>query len=248
MKKYKLSVGAIFQNEHMIIKEWIEHYFLHGVEHFYLINDSTDGFYKILSPYWHLVTVYRCDIPRVRGRQVMAYQKYFTPILNDSEWFAVCDLDEYIYSPYEISIPKVLMKFENEPIIVLKWAWFGSNGHFEQPESIVRGFTRRAELGAKFLMDTPDGRMICDTEGRKPIINTRFQFNEWKIHYDGNSYPDLIMNHYPIMSLEYFINYKMKRDPCCNNYRLKKKDKQYFIDSDINEVEDLRLAQQNFNI
>ena len=39
---YKLSVGTIFKNEEHIIKEWIEHYLYHGVEHFYLIDDNSD--------------------------------------------------------------------------------------------------------------------------------------------------------------------------------------------------------------
>jgi hypothetical protein len=38
--KYYLSVGAIFKNESMILKEWIEHYLHHGFEHIYLINEN----------------------------------------------------------------------------------------------------------------------------------------------------------------------------------------------------------------
>ena len=42
---YYLSILAIFKNEAMNLKEWIEHYILNGVEHFYLINNgSTDNF------------------------------------------------------------------------------------------------------------------------------------------------------------------------------------------------------------
>ena len=47
-----VSVLAIFKNEGMNIKEWIEHYIWQGIEHFYLINnDSTDNYKKILLPY-----------------------------------------------------------------------------------------------------------------------------------------------------------------------------------------------------
>jgi hypothetical protein len=49
IQRYHLSVAAIFKNESKILKEWIEHYFLHGVEHIYLINDhSTDDFLAVL--------------------------------------------------------------------------------------------------------------------------------------------------------------------------------------------------------
>ena len=33
---YDFVIGAFFKNESHIIKEWIEHYFHHGVDHIYL--------------------------------------------------------------------------------------------------------------------------------------------------------------------------------------------------------------------
>ena len=49
---YYLSVGAMFKNESHSMKEWLEHYILHGVDHFYLIDDgSTDSYMDILKEY-----------------------------------------------------------------------------------------------------------------------------------------------------------------------------------------------------
>ena len=51
-KKYTLSVGAIFKNEEHCIVEWIEHYLHHGVDHFYLIDDSSaDSSVEKCKPY-----------------------------------------------------------------------------------------------------------------------------------------------------------------------------------------------------
>ena len=61
---YYFSIGAIFKNESHILKEWLDHYFFHGVDHIYLINDnSTDKFLEILKPYIvkNVVTLYNCD-------------------------------------------------------------------------------------------------------------------------------------------------------------------------------------------
>ena len=33
---YSISVLAMFKNESIIIKEWLEHYLAEGVQHFYL--------------------------------------------------------------------------------------------------------------------------------------------------------------------------------------------------------------------
>ena len=49
---YRISVIAMFKNESMIIKDWIEHYLREGVEHFYLIdNGSTDYYYEKIKMY-----------------------------------------------------------------------------------------------------------------------------------------------------------------------------------------------------
>ena len=37
-KKYKLVIVAIFKNEAIAMREWLEHYIRQGVEHFYIIN------------------------------------------------------------------------------------------------------------------------------------------------------------------------------------------------------------------
>jgi len=39
---YYFSIGTIFKNESHIMKEWLEHYFFHGIEHIYMINDRND--------------------------------------------------------------------------------------------------------------------------------------------------------------------------------------------------------------
>ena len=256
---YYLSVGAIFKNEATILKEWIEHYLIHGVEHFYLINDSsTDDFRQVLRPYEDKITLFHMPPfePHYLGRQQDAYAKFFLPILKETQWLAVLDLDEYLYSPKIPWLPNALKNYENEPILVVNWVWFGSNGHFEQPASIIYGFTARAKIGKSMRMDTPDGRQWCDTLGNKPIINSKFQLREWTVHWSGTNVswvksehdPIFLINHYPVMSLEYYINYKMKRPRCVNGYHKGTKDRQYFIDSDINDIKDSRLAEQNYQL
>jgi len=50
--EYNVSVIAIFKNETMNLKMWLEHYLWQGVDHFFLIdNGSTDDPHKILQPY-----------------------------------------------------------------------------------------------------------------------------------------------------------------------------------------------------
>ena len=59
--KYYLSVLAIFKNETMNMKVWLDHYLWQGVDHFYIIdNGSTDKPLNILQEYIDkdIVTLY----------------------------------------------------------------------------------------------------------------------------------------------------------------------------------------------
>jgi glycosyltransferase involved in cell wall biosynthesis len=107
MSKYNLSVGAIFKNESHSIKEWIMHYLHHGVEHFYLINDnSTDNFMEILQEYIDkdIVTLFNVDEPYYLGRQRNLYNRHILPLLKESKWLLMVDLDEYVWSKLDINL------------------------------------------------------------------------------------------------------------------------------------------------
>ena len=107
MMKYKLAVGAIFKNESHGIKEWITHYLHHGVEHFYLINDSsTDNFMEVIKPYSdsNLITLFNVHEPYYFGRQHKLYNKYILPFVNETKWLLMVDLDEYVWSQSNINL------------------------------------------------------------------------------------------------------------------------------------------------
>ena len=114
-KKYNLSVGALFRNEQDSIVEWIEHYLHHGVEHFYLIDDSSDdGTVEKIKPYIEkdIVTLFNCgnQWSRYTGRQRDLYNHYILPLIKETQWLLMIDLDEYVWSPIQINICDLLMK------------------------------------------------------------------------------------------------------------------------------------------
>jgi len=94
-----LSILATFKNEESILKEWIDHHLQQGFDHLYLINNgSTDNFLDVLSPYIanKLVTLY--NLPQPYNR-VNNYNYVFNIIKENTEWLAVCDVDDYWYTP-----------------------------------------------------------------------------------------------------------------------------------------------------
>ena len=218
MSKYTLAVLAIFKNESMIIKEWLEHHIWQGVEHFYLINnDSDDNYLEIIQPYLDsgLITLYH--LPE-KYKQNEHYNTVFNQIKTEMEWLAIIDIDEYLYT----TTNNLKTYFENIPLetyaVSTYWYMFGSNGHDKQPEDIRLSFTKR---DYKIIKDTSYGKAIIRPKmfsivgqhlhrysviSQHIIIHKKYDVGGLIIDYDT-----LRLNHYQIMSKEYFEKVKMSR-------------------------------------
>ena len=127
--KYNFSVCAIFKNEELSLKQWIEYHLQIGVEHFYLYNNnSTDNFNEILKPYIENSIVTLVDWPMTRAQQMPAYKDCYDQFKDETRWIAYIDLDEYITPFYETDIKKWISKFQNYPSVYIYWKMFGTSG------------------------------------------------------------------------------------------------------------------------
>ena len=247
---YNLSVGAVFKNESDSMKEWIDHYLFHGVDHFYLINDkSDDNFIEILQPYIdkNIVSLFNADWTYYLGRQRDMYNTFILPKLKESKWVLIEDLDEYMWSPERINLNTVLNGCSELGQIQVNHTLFGSNMHINQPESIVKHFNRRS-------VNCP-----CENEigNRKYFINTSFEFTGLNIHHAtfANSEDEMnkfiilgpewfIMNHYCCQSREFWEKVKCTRGDS-DHYIDRNERRSDFNKYDLNDVEDNRLYLQN---
>jgi hypothetical protein len=264
--KYYLSVAAIFKNETMGLSEWIKHYIHHGFDHIYLVNDfSEDNYLEILQPYIdsNYVTLFENDISdKYYGRQVDINNKYFIPIMNQTKWLAIVDLDEFLYSPREIDVKKILRNHEDAAAIYVAWVWFNSNGHISQPKNIVEGFTKRAEYFADVYMKRPGMEpTIVIFAADKIIYNTDYDFYTLDVHtaytngqiktlsYKTNREdPELLLNHYQLQSLEYWDKVKLNRGDVNWLYSGEPRDHEGRNLMDFGNIEDKRLYEQNKDI
>lgn len=246
---YYFSVAACFKNEHHCIEEWIEHYKFHGVEHLYLINDfSTPEYLPIIQKYIDegYVTLFHNDIVTKQvGRQLMIYDKYLKSILSETEWLAVIDLDEFLYSPSDIDLKNILKKYDSYSAIEVKWIHFGSNGHISQPKSLVEGFTMRAKLNQKNVDFQAHKNIIKSSKIRNfGIHNSNIEGNTLYLTQESN---DLLINHYNVQSWEFYSRIKGTRGDINNwfdhiNY---KRNRELFDKYDLNQELDERLKNQN---
>jgi hypothetical protein len=241
-----LSVGAMFKNESQIMREWIEHYLFHGVDHFYLIDDnSSDDFLSILEPYLFrgLVTLFQHTQPwdYYLGRQKDMYNHFILPKLHETQWLVMIDLDEYLWSPMSIDLKEPLRQCMHIGQIQVKNNLFGSNGHIQQPKSVVQSFTKRSKT--------------MNEGGIKYIVNTNFQFKELTIHhaffqdpaYEKTHFliigaPYFCLNHYSSQSREYWEKNKCVRGDG-DHWRVRTPADFNLVD--LNDVEDLDLYEQN---
>jgi glycosyltransferase involved in cell wall biosynthesis len=203
--KYTLSLLVICKNEGMVIDEFVQHYKWQGVEHIYLIdNGSTDNLKEVLAPYIAEGYLSYFNLPE-QHKQVDHYNTvYKSHIRNETRWLIVCDADEYIYNKTPGgTITSALRKLTDETCAVLvPWKLFGSSGYKEQPENIRKSFIWRSDG------ETMNVKSIVNTKNTRTLdIHTHLcEEKKRQIYLD-----ELALNHYAIMSEEYFRKVKMTR-------------------------------------
>jgi hypothetical protein len=256
---YQVSVGALFKNEEDSIEEWIKHYLYHGVEHFYLIDDSsTDKSVEIIQPYIDsgFITLFKTSWEYYLGRQRAMYNTFILPKLREKEtkWLIIVDIDEYLWSTVSTNLMDILKETSHLGQIQVHDTLYGDGGLITQPDSVVQGFLKRTN-------DCPTVEENGGTGNSKYIVNSDFEFSSLNIHhadftdkkYSCGTYfilvssEWLILNHYKTQSLEFWKKVKCTRGDG-DNYLVRTIDDFYRINEKCNQVEDTRLAEQNKNI
>lgn len=268
--KYFLSIVAIFKNEESILHEWIEHYLMEGVNHFYLIdNNSTDNYQKILEPYLQDGSV-ELNIDNRPHMQEVHYNSYYLQkIKNESEWVIVVDLDEFIYSRGSFKTITEYLKTLTENIsqIYVPWKLFGSCGLIEQPKSCIDSFMMRT----LYNHVKTNGMINNDRILTKTVIRTKYLV-KMSLHFsitvagtkeitsDGQLIPNkkehqyideqilkhsmLHCNHYPIQSFDWFRRIKMTRGSANTTVNDKVRTVDYYNSFDLhsNQINDNELS------
>lgn len=258
--KYKLVVVAIFKNEAVAMKEWLQHYVNQGVEHFYMINNgSTDNWEPEIEGF--PVTIYTDNEPH---RQVEHYNNYcLEKVKKNAKWVMIIDIDEFMYARNGFKTIQEYLDTLHGNIgqIKVKFKMFGSNGHKKQPKSIVKGFTRRKlsnHKGPDKLNNTKDCEQINNQvksivrvsklnkfnihEHDLKLLSTTLTLPETTLELDLNKQP-LHLNHYWTQSWEWFKDIKMTRGDVKDKTRDTTRYKKDTFDArDWNDIVDTELS------
>jgi hypothetical protein len=242
-----LSIVAIYRDEAVYLREWIEFHRIVGVERFFLYdNFSLDNHLEVLAPYIEEGTVVVHDWPVFPG-QIPAYDDAIRRHRHDSRWIAFIDLDEFLFSPTLRPLPEVLTGYEEHPGVLANWAVFGSSGHHSPPPGLVTE-------NYLWRMKTEDGpqqsKSIVDPTRVKYCGGAHFFFYEEGTAVDELERPvpygrtpepasdRLRINHYYTKSIEEGKQKLLKRAATTGDLRTAAHNRLELVDETLNEVLD----------
>jgi len=229
-KKYNISILAIFKNETMNLKVWLDHYIWQGVDHFYLIdNNSTDKPLEILNNYKSIITYEKLDEPY---KQVLYYKYMYKKykINKNTKWLIMADLDEFWFCPNINENLKTKLNKCHKYVIYSNWLMFGSNGYINHPPDIRTALIKRninIHENTKWIIRAKKfkARHISLHKVKHSKINVN------KVITDNTNFH---LNHYPIQSKEFFDKVKKTRGDALNIDAKNVRDDNYFNEYDKN--------------
>jgi hypothetical protein len=244
-----LSIVAIYRDEAVYLREWLEFHRIVGVERFFLYdNFSLDEHREVLAPYIDEGSVVLHDWPVFPG-QIPAYDDALRRHGHESRWIAFIDLDEFLFSPTLEPLPEILRDYEAHPCVLANWAIFGSSGNRTPPPGLV---TENYLWRAKTQDGPQQSKSIIDPSRAKHCGGAHFFFYEEgagsavdELHrpvpYGRTPEPAsdrLRVNHYYTKSIEEGKRRLLKRAATTGNLRTAAHNRLEIVDENMNEVVD----------
>lgn len=226
-----LSIGAVFRSENSWLDEWILYHRAIGVEHFYLFNDdeNTRVSDKILQPYVDAGFVDHVHIKDIDGlnharnywRQPEIYRILVRDAIDETEWLALIDLDEFLLPKTCDDIRCFLERYDAHSGFAMNWHLFGSNGYIKRPFTQINHLLRRANTNWKrnqFIKSIikprwVDQSRIVDVHYFPTFRGNTVNENEetvWSMCHEIST-KTICLNHYTLRSWQDFWEIKATR-------------------------------------
>ena len=222
-----LGLTSIQRNRGPWLAEWFAFHHMLGFNRFYFYaHMCTDNTIQILQLLSRKLDIKLVAINEPMDRvQLVAYQHSIQNYMNDVDWMAFIDGDEFLFPTHCDTFPEALAPYENQSLsaIGVYNVTFGSSGHLTEPEGLITENFRRCNSSPEFLANR---RVKSIVKGRQPVSVTAcsnvFNTEGGTFDEDGRpitwgwakdnvpTYSKFRFNHYICQSYQYFQSFKQK--------------------------------------
>lgn len=136
-----IAICAIVKDEREDdLREWVEYHYKMGIGKFYLHDNGNISVAAMFPDYIEQKIVDVQDRKDL-APQLNVYRKCIRNYRKYHRWIALIDVDEFIVTRNQCSIPSVMKKYEDYGGLVLNWRLFCSSGHRSRPSGgILRNY------------------------------------------------------------------------------------------------------------
>ena len=243
----RVVVCAMAKNEHLYIKDWVNHYLRIGFDKIYIYDNDDPGTKSIKR---FLPQTDKVEVINIRGRkEENLHHHIFAEFYKTHrfDWCLFCDVDEFLSGVANIHIYLSLPQFRNASQIRVKWRLFGDDDKITRDmtkpvyccfkkvitSSLNRNLKSKSNLenqGKSFVrgglpnvvFHSPHYACYCDINHVIPSIlpSGKPCWSRVAIKEDYR-FESIFLNHYMTKSLSEFINQKLNRNDAVFNVNLK---------------------------
>lgn len=249
--QYNLAVCAIFKNNAIYLKEWIEFHRMLGVDHFYLYdNGSSDKPRKVLEDYIKNKIVTLIQWPNIAqsswgnhkmawvvSTQLPAYHHGCALAKGKAKWLAFIDTDEFITPIQHQNITSFLEQHDKDPGVCLFWEVYGTSNVYSIPDKTLM-------IEWLMLKCLPDNPVNLHTKVIvRPEKFKNFDNHPHLCYFTQNLIPyfapreEIRLNHYINRTIDYFYAHKIKGKETMDNVKWSQEYIDHFLQLG-NDVED----------
>lgn len=229
-------VCAIIKDEHIFLKEWIDHHLSIGFDYIYLYEDKESKSHESIVQHYDNVFLRRYEtdsqiqeLLHLQGnsrRQLVLYSWFCETYQKQYDWVAFIDLDEFIFFEDGWSLDKLCDAFESHSSVLLYWKMMGASGHIKRPFCGVKeAYTKNVPLLEcddkwcyKSLVNLKKYQGLEDLHTAIGAVKTDYSQNSNE-HNVSECYEKAWINHYFTKSWEDWCDRIFKRGGTLNGHR-----------------------------
>jgi len=144
-----LGICTIQRDRGRWVEEWLAFHYVVGFRKFYFfahqcVDDTLEVLLRLQKTFDLQVFTLSAELERP---QLGAFQHAYERFGGEVDWMAFIDGDEFLYSPLEHDLRRVIEPYVDRDLSALAvyWLCFGSNGHVQEPAGLItENYTRRA--------------------------------------------------------------------------------------------------------